>query len=135
MTLWRRHPRFRRGARVIPVPLCCQERGLGALECAPALVAVNVVRPVVRSTLTPPARRRGGWGAEAAGGVRGRRGAGSVAAAGSGCGCSEEPTTGVHRSAALDSVDAPECPPGPASTPRADARAPALSTRLASATS
>src|SRR3954452_10177460 len=81
---------------------------LGGAERAPALVAVKIVRPVGRSTLTAPARRRGGWGAEAAGGVRGRRGAGSVAAAGSGCGCSEEATTGVHRSAAVDSVAAPE---------------------------
>ena len=38
----------------------CQERGFGALECAPVLVAVKVVRPVGRSTLTAPARRRGG---------------------------------------------------------------------------
>src|SRR5450755_412075 len=29
-----------------------------AFECAPPLVGVNVVRPVGRSTLTPPARRR-----------------------------------------------------------------------------
>jgi hypothetical protein len=38
----------------------------------------------------------------------------SVGFAGPGSGLSEEPTTGV-RSAALDDVDAPECPPGPAS--------------------
>ena len=72
--------------RVIPAPLCCQGRGFGTFQCAPVLVAVNVVRPVGRSRLTAPARRRGGWGAEAAGGVRGGRRAGSVGAAGSGCG-------------------------------------------------
>lgn len=37
------------------------------MECAPALVAVKVVRPVGRSTLTAPARRRRGEEAEAAG--------------------------------------------------------------------
>ena len=31
-------------------------------------------------------------------------------------GCSEEPITGVERSAALDCEAAPECPPGPASS-------------------
>ena len=36
----------------------CQVRGPGAVERAPALVGVNVVRPVGRSTLTPLARRR-----------------------------------------------------------------------------
>lgn len=39
------------------------------IRCTPALVAVNVVRPVGRSTLTALACRRGGWGAEAAGGA------------------------------------------------------------------
>jgi hypothetical protein len=29
------------GSCVIPAPLCCQERGFGVLECAPALVAVQ----------------------------------------------------------------------------------------------
>ncbi len=51
--------------RVTSVPLCRQGRGFGALECAPRLVAVKVVRPVGRCTLTAPARRRGGRGAEA----------------------------------------------------------------------
>jgi hypothetical protein len=37
----------------------CQGAVREAFECAPTLVGVNVVRPVGRSTLTPPARRRG----------------------------------------------------------------------------
>src|SRR6266568_3343536 len=72
-----------------------------ALECATALGGVNVVRPVGRSTLTPPARRRGraavpgpGWFLVVVGG-------GSVEGAGPGSGWSEEPMSGV-RSAALD---------------------------------
>ena len=64
----------------------CQEPSSGALECAPVLVAVKVVRPVGRCTLTAPARRRGGWLAEAAWGVGDERRAGSLGAAGSGCG-------------------------------------------------
>jgi Transposase len=63
---------------VFSAPLC-QERGFGTCECASALVAVNVVRPVGRSTLTAPARRRGGWGAEAAWGFAGVVVAGSSA--------------------------------------------------------
>jgi hypothetical protein len=36
------HVRLGRLARnVIPAPLCCQDRGFGVLECAPALVAVK----------------------------------------------------------------------------------------------
>ena len=31
---------------VKPAPFCCQEGGFGIAECAPALVAVKVVRPV-----------------------------------------------------------------------------------------
>src|ERR1022692_428047 len=38
--------------------ICQGVRVRKAFECAPALVGVNVVRPVGRSTLTPPARRR-----------------------------------------------------------------------------
>src|ERR1022692_1908804 len=38
--------------------ICQGVRVREAFECAPALVGVNVVRPVGRSTLTPPARRR-----------------------------------------------------------------------------
>src|SRR4051794_8538439 len=49
----------------------CQGRGLAALEGAPLLVAVKVVRPVGRSTLTAPARRRGGLAVEAAWGSSG----------------------------------------------------------------
>jgi hypothetical protein len=64
----------------------CQERGFGTAECAAVLVAVKVVRPVGRSILTALARRRVGFGAGTAGGVRGRRRAGSVGAAGPGCG-------------------------------------------------
>jgi hypothetical protein len=44
----------------------CQEGGLERAECAPALVGVNVVRPVGRSTLTPRVRRRGMAPVEAA---------------------------------------------------------------------
>lgn len=68
-----------KSARVFPVPLCCQGRGFGTWECASVLVAGDVVRPAGRSTLTAPARRSRGLGAEAPGGVRGRRGAGSPA--------------------------------------------------------
>ena len=50
----------------IPAPLCCQGRGPVAFEGAPALVAVKVVRPVGRSTLTAPTRRCGGLAAGAA---------------------------------------------------------------------
>jgi hypothetical protein len=50
-----------RRIQVIPDPLCCQGRGPVAFEGAPALVAVKVVRPVGRSTLTAPARRCEGW--------------------------------------------------------------------------
>jgi hypothetical protein len=46
----------------------CQGLGLVALECASALVAVKVVRPVGRSILTAPVRRRGGLAVEAASG-------------------------------------------------------------------
>ena len=55
---------------VLPAPLCCQGRGPVAFEGAPALVAVKVVRPVGRPTLTVPARRRGGLAAEAAWGTK-----------------------------------------------------------------
>ena len=51
---------------VIAAPLCCQGRGPVAVEGAPALVAVKVVRPVGRSTLTAPTRRCGGLAAGAA---------------------------------------------------------------------
>jgi hypothetical protein len=74
------------GSCVIPAPLCCQERGFGVLECAPALVAVNVVRPVGRSTLTARARGREGRGTEAAWGFASALVPGSVDAAGPGSG-------------------------------------------------
>src|SRR5450631_4952577 len=96
---------------------CAWCQGVGvreAVECAPTLVGVNVVRPVGRSTLTPPARRRDV--AAVLGPEVFRVGAwlGSLAGAGPGCGLSEEPMSGV-RSVALDDRVAPECPPGPAS--------------------
>jgi hypothetical protein len=72
--------------RVIPAPLCCQERGFGVLECAPALVAVNVVRPVGRSTWTALAGGREGRGAEAAWGFASALVPGSGGAAGPGSG-------------------------------------------------
>jgi hypothetical protein len=106
---WKRHP--------VMAPfyeeICQGIRVREAFECAPALVGVNVVRPVGRSTLTPPARRRGmapvpGRAGFLTGGARG-----SVVGAGPGSGWSEEPMSGV-RSAALDFRVAPECPPGPA---------------------
>jgi len=71
---------------LIPAPLCCQEGGFGTAECAPALVAVKVVRPVGRSTLTAPARRRDGRGAEVAQGFAGGLVGGSVGCAGQGSG-------------------------------------------------
>ena len=64
----------------------CQARGLDGLECAGALVAVKVVRPVGRSTLTAPARRRVGWGAEPGRGYAAAVVAGSVDRAGPGSG-------------------------------------------------
>jgi len=70
----------------LPAPLCRQGRDLGAFEGAPALVAVKVVRPVGRSTLTAPARRRGGCGAEAAWGFAVGWLRGSVVDAGPGSG-------------------------------------------------
>lgn len=88
----------------------CQGRGFALLECAPTLVAVKVVRPVGRSTLTAPARRRDGRGAEPARGFVAAGCAGGVGGAGWGSGLSEEPMTGVDRSAALDLEDPPECP-------------------------
>ena len=67
--------------------------------------------------MTAPARLGRGAAVEATEGfVTGWVG-GSVGAAGPGSGWSEEPITGVDRSAALDCEDAPECPPGPASVP------------------
>src|SRR3954453_8726733 len=92
--------------------LLCQGRGFGALDCAPALVAVKVVRPVGRCTLTAPARRRGLLGAEAAWGVAGGGVAGSVWGAGPGSGWSEEPASGCE-SVTLESESFPCCPPGP----------------------
>jgi len=60
--------------------------GIGSLECAPALVAVKVVRPVGRSTLTAPARRRVGRGAGPGRGFARSVFAGSVVGAGPGSG-------------------------------------------------
>src|SRR4051794_9755419 len=91
--------------------LLCQERGFGAAECAPALVAVKVVRPVGRCTLTAPARRRGLLGAEPAWGFAAGRTAGRVGSAGSGSGWSEEPASGCE-SVTLESESFPGCPPG-----------------------
>ena len=67
-------------------PLCRQDRGFGAWECAPTLVAVKVVRPVGRSTLTAPARRRVGRGAEPPRGFEDGLVGGSVDVAGPGSG-------------------------------------------------
>src|ERR1039458_340325 len=92
----------------------CQGGGSGRpFECAPALVGVNVVRPVGRSTLTPPARRRGVAPVPGLAGFLAGGGGGSVEGAGPGNGWSEEPMSGV-RSVALDFRVVPECPPGPA---------------------
>ena len=60
--------------------------GFGAAECAPAPVAVKVIRPVGRSTLTAPARRRDGRGAEAAQGFACGLLPGNVGCAGPGSG-------------------------------------------------
>src|ERR1022692_4057989 len=88
----------------------CQEGGSGRpFECAPALVGVNVVRPVGRSTLTPLARRRGMAAVPGPAGFLAGTGGGSVEGAGPGSGLSEEPMSGV-RSAALDFRVVPECP-------------------------
>src|ERR1019366_3094927 len=92
----------------------CQGGGSGRpFEWAPALVGVNVVRPVGRSTLTPPARRRGMAPVPGLAGFLAGGGGGSVEGAGPGNGWSEEPMSGV-RSVALDFRVVPECPPGPA---------------------
>ena len=64
----------------------CQELRVGVLECAPALVAVKVVRPVGRSTLTAPSRRRVARGAEPARGFGDGLVGGSVDVAGPGSG-------------------------------------------------
>lgn len=69
----------------------CQEGGPEAVECAVALVGVNVVRPRAarcgRSTLTPLARRRGVAAAGSAGVVfLAAGGGGSVGCAGPGSG-------------------------------------------------
>jgi len=83
----------------------------GAFDGAAALVGVNVVRPVGRSTLTPPARRRdvaavpGPWVFRALARV------GSVEGAGPGSGLSEEPVWGCEP-VALESESLPRCPPG-----------------------
>ena len=91
--------------------LLCQGRGFGVVECAPALVAVKVVRPVGRCTLTAPARRRGRFGAEAGWGFAAGGVAGSVCGAGPGSGFSEEPAPGCE-SVTLESESFPCCPPG-----------------------
>ena len=64
----------------------CQARGLDGLECAGALVAVKVVRPVGRSTLTAPARLRRRLAVEAASGYARTGAGGSVGFAGPGSG-------------------------------------------------
>ena len=64
----------------------CQEGGPEAVECAAALVDVNVVRPVGRSTLTPRARRRDVAAAGTAGVFGPAVGGGSVGCAGPGSG-------------------------------------------------
>ena len=84
-----------------------------AFEGAPALAGVNVVRPVGRSALTPPARRLGLAAVPRPGGSWRARAGGSVKGAGPGSGWSEEPVSGV-RPAALDFRVVPGCPPGPA---------------------
>src|SRR3954469_19055354 len=91
--------------------LLCQERGFGAAECAPALVAVKVVRPVGRCTLTAPARRRGLLGAEPAWGFAAGGVTGSVCGGGPRSGLSEEPAPGCE-SVTLESESFPCCPPG-----------------------
>src|SRR4051794_31471187 len=92
--------------------LLCQGRGFGAWECAPALVAVKVVRPVGRCTLTALARRRERLGAEPVWGFARGSAAGSVGVAGPGSGWSEEPVRGCEP-VALESESFPCCPPGP----------------------
>jgi len=64
----------------------CQEGGPDAVECAAALVGVNVVRPVGRSTLTPRARRWEVAAVRAAGVFGAAGGGGSVGCAGPGSG-------------------------------------------------
>src|SRR5450755_1441973 len=93
--------------------LCQGVRVREAFEGAPALVGVNVVRPVGRSTLTPPACRRGMAPVPGPAGFLAGTGGDSVEGAGPGSGWSEEPMSGV-RPAALDFRVVPECPPGPA---------------------
>src|ERR1022692_3617767 len=93
--------------------VCQGVRVREAFECAPALVGVNVVRPVGRSTLTPPARRRGVAAVPGPAGFLAGTAGGSVKGAGPGSGWSEDPMSGV-RAAALDFRVVPECPPGPA---------------------
>ena len=85
----------------------------GAFDGASALVGVNVVRPVGRSTLTPRARRRVGAAVPGSRGFSVSLGVGSVVGAGPGSGLSEEPMSGV-RSVTLDCRVVPECPPGSA---------------------
>jgi hypothetical protein len=58
--------------------ICQVARVREAFECAPTLVGVNVVRPVGRSTLTPPARRRGVAPVPGPGGFLADTGEGSV---------------------------------------------------------
>ncbi len=112
----------------------CQGGGSGRpFECAPALVGVNVVRPVARSTLTPLARRRGMAPVPGPAGFLAAIGGGSVECAGPGSGLSEEPVSGV-RPVALDFRVVPECPPGPACSSPRDA-APAASWRQATSDS
>src|SRR4051794_15577876 len=96
----------RSGHPVLAPPLC-QGCGFPACDGAPALVGVNVVRPVGRSTLTPRARRRLLAGAGDAAVLAGPVGGRSVVAAGPGSGWSEVSMTG-DRSTALDTRVAPE---------------------------
>ena len=97
--------------------LCQGVRVREAFECAPSLVGVSVVRPRAarcgRSTLTPPARRRGMAPAPGPAGFLAGTGGGSVEGAGPGSSLPEEPMPGV-RSAALDFRAVPQSPPGSA---------------------
>src|SRR5215211_6057328 len=102
---------FAHGSLLLRHPVKGCDRG--AVDGASALVGVNVVRPVGRSTLTPRARRRGRRAVPGARCFSVAFGTGSVVDAGPGCGLSEAPTSGV-RSVTLDCRVVPECPPGSA---------------------
>jgi len=112
-------PRRRRSLHAIPVPLCVKDAVSAPGVCAGACRRKPRSSGGALSTLTAPARRRGGWPAQAARAVRaGRwagRWAGSVTDAGSGCRWSEVPMTagvqvgraGVRRRPRVPSRTAP----------------------------